>query len=203
MTNEHDKQLCPICGEGNLTEHRDECEIEHRGHSQMRPSFFSVCDACGSEQTTAEQARRNKRDTIAFRKQVDGLLTGQEVRAVREKLGLSQQQAAELFGGGPVAFSKYENDEVAQSESMDRLLRLASEVPDAAIWLSAYAGVPAQATPAQRQHTIRFHLNISNRSTLLEDVLTRGVVNHLQSTATVQCRAANEPVDDDMLKGIG
>ena len=33
-------------------------------------------------------------------------------------------QAARLLGGGPVAFSKYENDDVAQSESMDNLLRL-------------------------------------------------------------------------------
>ncbi|MCG5548908.1 type II toxin-antitoxin system MqsA family antitoxin [Halorhodospira halochloris] len=203
MPNEHNKQPCPICGEGNLTEHWDECEIEHRGHLEKRPSLFSVCDTCGSEQTTAEQARRNKRDTIAFRKQVDGLLTGHEVRAVREKLGLSQQQAAEFFGGGPVAFSKYENDEVAQSESMDRLLRLASELPDVAMWLSAYAGATAQTAPAQRKHTIRFQVNVSNRPPLLEDILTRGVVNHLQSTGTVQYRAANEPVDNDMLEGIG
>ncbi|WP_162549292.1 hypothetical protein [Halorhodospira halochloris] len=72
MPNEHNKQPCPICGEGNLTEHWDECEIEHRGHLEKRPSLFSVCDTCGSEQTTAEQARRNKRDTIAFRKRIDG-----------------------------------------------------------------------------------------------------------------------------------
>jgi transcriptional regulator with XRE-family HTH domain len=44
--------------------------------------------------------------------------------ALRKRYGLNQQQAARLFGGGPVAFSKYENDDVAHSEAMDKLLRL-------------------------------------------------------------------------------
>ena len=37
---------------------------------------------------------------------------------------MTQGQTARLFSGGPVAFSKYENDDVAHSESMDNLLRL-------------------------------------------------------------------------------
>jgi HTH-type transcriptional regulator/antitoxin MqsA len=37
---------------------------------------------------------------------------------------MTQGQAAKLFGGGPVAFTKYENDDVMQSEAMDTLLRL-------------------------------------------------------------------------------
>ena len=44
---------------------------------------------------------------------------------------LTQAQAAKLFGGGPVAFSKYENDDVAQSEAMDTLLRLVRRSPEA------------------------------------------------------------------------
>ena len=61
---------------------------------------------------------------MAFRKSVDSLLTGAEITALRAKYQLTQAQAARLFGGGPVAFSKYENDDVAQSEAMDALLRL-------------------------------------------------------------------------------
>jgi putative zinc finger/helix-turn-helix YgiT family protein len=53
-----------------------------------------------------------------------GLLTGTQLRAMREDLGLTQKEASELFGGGPVAFSKYENEDVAQSVAMDRLIRL-------------------------------------------------------------------------------
>ena len=66
---------------------------------------------------------------VEFRKKVDGLLTGSEVRTIRKNLQLSQAEAARLFGGGPVAFSKYESDDIAQSEAMDKLLRVASNVP--------------------------------------------------------------------------
>ena len=77
------------------------------------------------------QARDNKRRMVAFKKSVDGLLTGAEVRALRERLGLKQSDAARVFGGGVVAFSKYENDDVTQSEAMDKLMRLADRVPQA------------------------------------------------------------------------
>ncbi|HFV4041962.1 TPA: type II toxin-antitoxin system MqsA family antitoxin, partial [Escherichia coli] len=44
---------------------------------------------------------------------------------------ITQQKASSIFGGGPKAFSKYESDDVIQSEAMDKLMRLAAEVPDA------------------------------------------------------------------------
>ncbi|QJC54805.1 Antitoxin MqsA [Polaromonas vacuolata] len=49
---------------------------------------------------------------------------------------MTQGQAARLFGGGPVAFTKYENDDVAQAESMDNLLRLVRRSADV-FWLLA------------------------------------------------------------------
>jgi len=64
---------------------------------------------------------------------------GAELRALRDRLGISQAQAARLFGGGPVAFSTYENDDLAQSEAMDRLIRLAADVPQALRWLTQVA----------------------------------------------------------------
>jgi len=79
------------------------------------------------------ESKQNKRIVMAFRKQVDGLLTGDEITALRKQYQLTQAQAAKLFGGGPVAFSKYENDDVAQSEAMDTLLRLIRRSP-AAFW---------------------------------------------------------------------
>jgi len=78
---------------------------------------------------------------VAFKKRVDGLLTGAEVRRPRRQLNLSQEEAARVFGGGPVAFSKYEADDVAQSAAMDKLLRLAADVPGAAARLFRQAGI--------------------------------------------------------------
>jgi HTH-type transcriptional regulator/antitoxin MqsA len=76
MTREGGKELCTVCGEGHLVEQQDECEVEYRGHSEMLSSVWSLCEVCGVEQTTAEQARRNKRETIAFRERVDEKLAG-------------------------------------------------------------------------------------------------------------------------------
>jgi HTH-type transcriptional regulator/antitoxin MqsA len=52
------------------------------------------------------------------------------VRAIRERCGLSQREAARVFGGGAKAFEKYESGEVAPSSSMTRLLLLAAKRPD-------------------------------------------------------------------------
>src|SRR5271166_3071833 len=52
------------------------------------------------------------------------------IRAIRESCGLSQQEAARVFGGGRKAFEKYEAGEVAPSSSMTRLLLLAARRPD-------------------------------------------------------------------------
>jgi HTH-type transcriptional regulator / antitoxin MqsA len=57
-------------------------------------------------------------------------LTPLVIRAIREACGLSQQDAAGVFGGGPKAFEKYEAGEVAPSSSMTRLLLLAARRPE-------------------------------------------------------------------------
>lgn len=118
------KELCPICGEGHVTDHVDQVESEYKGHKKLLPLHYRLCDACHSDFAGPAEGKLNKRAIMAFRKSVDGLLTGAEITALRAKYQLTQAQAARLFGGGPVAFSKYENDDVAQSEAMDTLLRL-------------------------------------------------------------------------------
>jgi len=125
--------LCPLCGEGQVTSHCEEVAQTYAGHEGMVPMYFRSCSHCGSDFAGTEESLLNKRAMMAFRKRVDGLLSGARVAAVRQKYSITQAQAARLFGGGPVAFSKYENDEVAQSAAMDTLLRLV-ETNESAFW---------------------------------------------------------------------
>ena len=118
------QELCPICGEGHVTASVQMVEYEYKGHRAGLPSHYQQCDTCTSDFAGMAESKLNKRIVMAFRKQVDGLLTGDEIAALRRQYNLTQAQAARLFGGGPVAFSKYENDDVVQSEAMDTLLRL-------------------------------------------------------------------------------
>jgi HTH-type transcriptional regulator/antitoxin MqsA len=134
-------KACPICGEGLLTPHNEWVDVEYHGNRGRIASCYSVCDQCGSEQAGAAELRANKRAMIAFKKQVEGLLTGQQVREIRERLGLTQAEAAKAFGGGPVAFSKYEADDVMQSGAMDKLLRVAANVPEAYDFLAGHTGL--------------------------------------------------------------
>jgi HTH-type transcriptional regulator / antitoxin MqsA len=136
-----EKALCPICGEGQATPGSEMVLHEYHGQSKMLPLYFTTCDVCTSESAGLEESRANKRAVMAFRKAVDGLLTGDEICALRSKYKLTQLQAAELFGGGPVAFSKYENDDVAHSEAMDTLLRLVRRSESAFLELLAEKGM--------------------------------------------------------------
>jgi len=139
-----DQNTCPICGEGHLEEHIGKNSVEYNGQNAELDMLYSVCDVCGSEQSNSIQLRTNKRAMIAFKKQVDGLLSGAEVRALRDRLGINQAAAADIFGGGPVAFSKYEKDDVSQSEAMDKLLRLADTLPDSFSHLMRESGIEHQ-----------------------------------------------------------
>ena len=127
------KELCPICGEGHVTDQVDQFESEYKGQKATLPLHYQLCDVCHSDFAGTKESKLNKRAIMAFRKSVDGLLTGTEIVALRKQYGLTQDQAAKLFGGGPVAFSKYENDDVSQAESMDSLLRLVRR-SEAAFW---------------------------------------------------------------------
>lgn len=125
------KEVCPICDAGHLHDSNEKNTVEYKGRSGEIDMAFSVCDECGSEQASTKQLRANKRAMIAYRKKIDGLLSGDEIVAIRARLGITQSEAAKKFGGGPVAFSKYETNDVAQSGSMDKLLRIADAIPEA------------------------------------------------------------------------
>lgn len=132
---------CPFCEEGELEERVEKNPVEYNGVARELDLYYSFCKACGSDLGDGSQITRNKRLMTAFKKEVDGLLTGAEVRKIREALGISQVEATKIFGGGPVAFSKYEADDITQSEGMDKLLRVAHAVPQAYFYLQELAGL--------------------------------------------------------------
>jgi HTH-type transcriptional regulator/antitoxin MqsA len=57
-------------------------------------------------------------------------LTPLQIRTIRERCGLTQREAAAVFGGGAKAFEKYESGDVLPSGAMIRLLDLAARRPD-------------------------------------------------------------------------
>ena len=56
-------------------------------------------------------------------------LTPDEIRAIRERLGLTQIEASKIIGGGRRSFTKYESGAVKPAAAVVRLLRLIEEEP--------------------------------------------------------------------------
>jgi putative zinc finger/helix-turn-helix YgiT family protein len=46
----------------------------------------------------------------------------EEIRRIREKIGLSQVEAGELLGGGPRAFTKYESGTIKPTTAIVNIL---------------------------------------------------------------------------------
>lgn len=69
-------------------------------------------------------------------------LTPEEIRAIRTRLGLTQAEAGADIGGGPHAFTKYENGSVAPSAGVINLLRLLDAHPEAVRTLNPLRALP-------------------------------------------------------------
>ncbi|MBL0039623.1 MAG: type II toxin-antitoxin system MqsA family antitoxin [Xanthomonadales bacterium] len=133
---------CTECGIGTLSASTWEGDFRH-GEATVRVTNLECfrCDACGADPVFAHQIRRNQLKIADAKRTADGLLTGAEIRAIRERLDLTQAQASEVFGGGANAFSKYERGDVTQSVAMDRLIKVADFVPGVIEYLRFEAGL--------------------------------------------------------------
>jgi DNA-binding XRE family transcriptional regulator len=69
-------------------------------------------------------------------------LTPQEIRQIRESLGLSQVEAGEILGGGPRAFTKYENGSTKPSASIVKSLKMLEANPQTLEALTGRKPVP-------------------------------------------------------------
>jgi len=147
-----DRNQCLACGQGQLAEKTEYNQTEIYGQTLSVPLRYSVCNHCGAELTSASQSQANKRAMQAAEKQALGLLGGDAIRAFRKQFGLSQQEAAQLFGGGKVGFSRYENDDIVQSQAMDSLLRLCMQHPHHLLALARIRQVSLCPNTLQRLH---------------------------------------------------
>jgi HTH-type transcriptional regulator/antitoxin MqsA len=124
-------QKCPICGAGGLQKTVSTEPFEYKGQEILIPDYISyVCPKCGEAIVDPETLKKSGKMLKDFQRQVDGLLTGQQIKGMRKKLGLTQEQMAEIVGGGLKSFARYESGQVCQSKGMDNLLRILDAYPE-------------------------------------------------------------------------
>ena len=117
--------LCTKCNSTSVSSGTSVESILYKENELSIEMEFSMCGDCGREFITKQQIQANDKSIRDAKRGADGLLMAEEVSKIRDSLGLTQKQAAQVFGGGANAFSKYERSEVVQSASMDKLIRLA------------------------------------------------------------------------------
>lgn len=147
MNDLNDLKVCNACGEGHLHPSTWEGDFRHYdGTIHVAGLQCHRCDVCDADPVFPDQIAFNEKRIADAKRKETGRLVGREVRVLREQLGLTQQQAATLFGGGANAFSKYERGEVMQSVAMDRLMKAAAFVPGVLEFLQVEAEFRASGT---------------------------------------------------------
>lgn len=125
-------KMCRKCRAGSMAETTSTQDLSVRG-TALRVAGLRhwECQNCHAQIETPDQIDFNsslihaelKRRREESRRE-SGLLRGEEIKTLRKRFSLTQSLAAQLFGGGPVAFSKYESEDTAQSAPMNRLLQI-------------------------------------------------------------------------------
>lgn len=121
---------CPVCRATDLVSATYQREFRPHGKVVTVTLLTSRCSSCEAEFTTAAQHQENLVRLKTRKAEYGGLLLGEEIFALRRRYGLTQQNAAKIFGKGKIAFSRYENETSYPDESTTKLLKLAIRKPD-------------------------------------------------------------------------
>ncbi len=123
---------CPICAEAELVHDTRDMPYIYKGESTMIPGVKGdFCPACGESILDAAESARTSSMMLDFNKQVNASIVDPEfIVSVRKKLALDQREAAEIFGGGVNAFSRYENGKTKPPLALVKLLRVLERHPD-------------------------------------------------------------------------
>ncbi len=123
---------CPVCGAAQLVHGTRDLPYSYKGESTVIPAVTGdFCPACNESVLDAAESDRVMREMGAFAKQVNATLVDPAfIAKVRKKLELDQRQAAEIFGGGVNAFSRYENGKTRPPLALVKLLKVLDRHPD-------------------------------------------------------------------------
>ena len=123
--------ICPSCGKSKLVRDTRDVPYTYKGETTTIPDVRGeFCPACGESVLSAPESSRVSAAMMEFNKQVNASLVDPAfIARVRKKLALDQRQAAEIFGGGPNAFSRYENGKTRPPLALVNLLRVLDRHP--------------------------------------------------------------------------
>ena len=121
---------CVACGGGHVRRDTRRRTFDYKGEvlSYDQPGHW--CAECG--EVFLEKSDKEATDPLIFNFQakLDGRLTTDDIRRIRKKLCLTQKEAGEIIGGGPNAFSRYENGRSYPAKGVENFLRILDKHPE-------------------------------------------------------------------------
>lgn len=123
---------CPVCGATELIHDTRDLPYTYKGETTVIAAVTGdFCPACAESILDAAESNRVMREMRAFSKQVNAAIVDPGfITTVRKKLDLDQREAAEIFGGGVNAFSRYENGKTKPPLALVKLFKLLDRHPD-------------------------------------------------------------------------
>jgi HTH-type transcriptional regulator/antitoxin MqsA len=98
----------------------------------------------------SEDMKISDRALNRLKARAEGLFEPEAIRNIRKKLGLTQEAAGEVIGGGPRAFQRYESGDLLPSRAISSALALLDHDPAALTVLTArQMAVPARSAEMQ------------------------------------------------------
>ncbi len=123
---------CPVCGAAELIHDIRDQPYTYKGETTVITAVTGdFCPACAESVLDVAESNRVMREMRAFSKQVNAAIVDPGfITDVRKKLDLDQREAAEIFGGGINAFSRYENGKTKPPLALVKLFKLLDRHPD-------------------------------------------------------------------------
>lgn len=123
---------CPLCGKIHEVEERKRITTTMiKGEEVSYEERFYFCANADKEENEFETGAMANQNLLSARNAYRikmGLLTSDEIIAIRESYGLSQVDLAKLLGWGEATISRYESKAI-QDEAYDTMLRLIKDNP--------------------------------------------------------------------------
>ncbi len=123
---------CPVCGAAELVHDIRDLPYTYKGETTTISDVAGdYCPACGESVLDTAESARVSAAMLAFNRQVNASIVDPVFIAdVRKKLALDQREAAEIFGGGVNAFSRYENGKTKPPLALVKLLKVLDRHPE-------------------------------------------------------------------------
>jgi putative zinc finger/helix-turn-helix YgiT family protein len=135
-----------MCGTGTLSATKvEQTVVADDGVSLPYVDELMVCDACSERLYTPRQSLASSRNRAGALRTHSGYLGPDEIRALRERFGITQAYLEQLLGTGRKTVVRWESGAVCQNATAESSLRLIDKVPGAFEVLAARAGLPVTA----------------------------------------------------------